>query len=257
MLRLVVGLMFFMHIAWCFGETGTHLKATFDHSHDAFTQVLQKVVHPQGRASRVDYRQLTQDPDRLSTYLATLSSVSQQQFNGFTKPQQLAFLINAYNGYQLKLVIDNYPIGSIKDVGNFFRSPWDIEFFQLFGDDASLNLIEHGMIREQFNEPRIHFAVNCASISCPPLQRVAFQAVQLDEQLEAATVNFLNDESVNRVDPNSNRLLVSKIFDWYGEDFDDVTAFILSKMQGVESSNQAFKLDYLDDDWGLNQLVIE
>lgn len=257
MLRLVVGLMFFMHIAWCFGETGTHLKSTFDHSHDAFTQVLQKVVHPQGRASRVDYRQLTQDPDRLSTYLATLSSVSQQQFNGFTKPQQLAFLINAYNGYQLKLVIDNYPIGSIKDVGNFFRSPWDIEFFQLFGDDASLNLIEHGMIREQFNEPRIHFAVNCASISCPPLQRVAFQAVQLDEQLEAATVNFLNDESVNRVDPNSNRLLVSKIFDWYGEDFDDVTAFILSKMQGVESSNQAFKLDYLDYDWGLNQLVIE
>lgn len=257
MLRLVVGLMFFMHIAWCFGETGTHLKATFDHSHDAFTQVLQKVVHPQGRASRVDYRQLTQDPDRLSTYLATLSSVSQQQFNGFTKPRQLAFLINAYNGYQLKLVIDNYPIGSIKDVGNFFRSPWDIEFFQLFGDDASLNLIEHGMIREQFNEPRIHFAVNCASISCPPLQRVAFQAVQLDEQLEAATVNFLNDKSVNRVDPNSNRLLVSKIFDWYGEDFDDVTAFILSKMQGVESSNQAFKLDYLDYDWGLNQLVIE
>lgn len=256
-MRLVVGLMFFMHIAWCFGETGTHLKATFDHSHDAFTQVLQKVVHPQGRASRVDYRQLTQDPDRLSTYLATLSSVSQQQFNGFTKPQQLAFLINAYNGYQLKLVIDNYPIGSIKDVGNFFRSPWDIEFFQLFGDDASLNLIEHGMIREQFNEPRIHFAVNCASISCPPLQRVAFQAVQLDEQLEAATVNFLNDESVNRVDPNSNRLLVSKIFDWYGEDFDDVTAFILSKMQGVESSNQAFELDYLDYDWGLNQLVIE
>ena len=256
-MRLVVGLMFFMHIAWCFGETGTHLKATFDHSHDAFTQVLQKVVHPQGRASRVDYRQLTQDPDRLSTYLATLSSVSQQQFNGFTKPRQLAFLINAYNGYQLKLVIDNYPIGSIKDVGNFFRSPWDIEFFQLFGDDASLNLIEHGMIREQFNEPRIHFAVNCASISCPPLQRVAFQAVQLDEQLEAATVNFLNDESVNRVDPNSNRLLVSKIFDWYGEDFDDVTAFILSKMQGVESSNQAFKLDYLDYDWGLNQLVIE
>lgn len=257
MLRLVVGLMFFMHIAWCFGETGTHLKATFDHSHDAFTQVLQKAVHPQGRASRVDYGQLTQDPDRLSTYLATLSSVSQQQFNGFTKPQQLAFLINAYNGYQLKLVIDNYPIGSIKDVGNFFRSPWDIEFFQLFGDDASLNLIEHGMIREQFNEPRIHFAVNCASISCPPLQQVAFQAVQLDEQLEAATVNFLNDESVNRVDPNSNRLLVSKIFDWYGEDFDDVTAFILSKMQCVESSNQAFKLDYLDYDWGLNQLVIE
>jgi len=256
-LRLVVGLMFFMHIAWCFGETGTHLKATFDHSHDAFTQVLQKVVHPQGRASRVDFRQLTQDPDRLSTYLATLSSVSQQQFNDFTKPRQLAFLINAYNGYQLKLVIDNYPIGSIKDVGNFFRSPWDIEFFQLFGDDASLNLIEHGMIREQFNEPRIHFAVNCASISCPPLQRVAFQAVQLDEQLEAATVNFLNDKSVNRVDPNSNRLLVSKIFDWYGEDFDDVTAFILSKMQGVESSNQAFKLDYLDYDWGLNQLVIE
>ena len=257
MLRLVVGLMFFMHIAWCFGETGTHLKATFDHSHDAFTQVLQKVVHPQGPASRVDYRQLTQDPDRLATYLATLSSVSQQQFNGFTKPQQLAFLINAYNGYQLKLVIDNYPIGSIKDVGNFFRSPWDIEFFQLFGDDASLNLIEHGMIREQFNEPRIHFAVNCASISCPPLQRAAFRADQLDAQLEAATVNFLNDESVNRVDSNSNRLLVSKIFDWYGEDFDDVTAFILSKMQGVESSNQAFKLDYLDYDWGLNQLVIE
>jgi hypothetical protein len=183
--------------------------------------------------------------------------VSQQQFNGFTKPQQLAFLINAYNGYQLKLVIDNYPIDSIKDVGSFFRSPWDIEFFELFGADASLNLIEHGIIREQFNEPRIHFAVNCASISCPPLQRAAFRADQLDAQLEAATINFLNDESVNRVDPNSNRLLVSKIFDWYGEDFDDVTAFILSKMQGVESSNQAFKLDYLDYDWGLNQRVIE
>ncbi|MDG1443152.1 MAG: DUF547 domain-containing protein [Pseudomonadales bacterium] len=256
-MRLVVGLVIFIHIGFCFGETGTHSNVVFDHSHSEFTQVLQKVVHKQARASRVDYVRLTQDSDGLLKYLATLSSVSERQFYLFTKPQQLAFLINAYNGYQLKLVIDHYPIKSIKDVGNFFRSPWDIEFFQLFGDDVSLNLIEHGMLREQFNEPRIHFAVNCASISCPPLQRVAFQAVQLDEQLEAATVNFLNDESVNRVDPNSSRLLVSKIFDWYGEDFDDVTGFILSKMQGVESSNQTFKLDYLDYDWGLNQLVIE
>jgi len=256
-LRLVVGLMFFMHIGWCYGETVTHLKATFDHSHDAFTQVLQKAVHPQGRASRVDYVQLTQDPVRLSTYLATLSSVSQQQFDGFTQDQQLAFLINAYNGYQLKLVVDHYPIDSIKDVGSIFRSPWDIKFFELFGAGASLNLIEHGIIRKQFNEPRIHFAVNCASISCPPLQRAAFRADQLDAQLEAATVNFLNDENVNRIDQKNSRMLVSKIFDWYGEDFDDVTAFILSKMQGVESSSQTFELDYLVYDWGLNQRVIE
>lgn len=253
-MRLVISLLLLAQIGCSYAQTSTSSATlSFDHSHEQFTQLLQDVVHKEGQGSRVDYVQLSENSSSLVNYLASVSSVSQQQFDTFSKDEQLAFLINAYNAYQLKLVIDHYPIDSIMDVGNIFRSPWSMKFFQLFGDDASLNHIEHDLIRKLFDEPRIHFAVNCASISCPPLQSVAYRADMLDQQLEAAAVNFLNDKNMNRVDVKEEEILLSKIFDWYDEDFDDLKGFVLSKMIDVDLAAKQYDIDHIDYDWGLNE----
>ena len=146
----------------------THAE-TFDHSHSDFTALLEDVVVANNFQSRVRYSEVVSRRDELDGYLGQLAGVSRASFDKFSPDQQLSFLINTYNAYQLKQVIDHYPIESIKDVGSFFSSPWSKEFFTLFGEPASLDLVEHGLIRTLFKEPRIHFAVNCASISCPPL----------------------------------------------------------------------------------------
>lgn len=221
----------------------------FDHSHQEFDELLRDVVVINGHQSRVQYAEVTAQRQKLEGYLANLSGVSRVQFDGFDADQQLAFLINTYNAYQLKQVIDHYPIKSIKDVGSFFSSPWSKEFFTLFGEPASLDLVEHGLIRTLFQEPRIHFAVNCASISCPPLLAEAFVGERLNTQLESATFNFLQDSAANRLEGDT--LYLSKIFDWYSEDFQDGVVKFVARYR-PEWAN-ADDLDYTDYDWNLNE----
>jgi len=205
----------------------------------------------QGHQSRVDYPRLIETRGQLDQYLASLSSVPRTTFDGFTKDQQLAYLINTYNGYQLRQVIDHYPLKSIKDVGSFFSSPWSKEFFILFGEAASLDYVEHQLIRKLFKEPRIHFAVNCASISCPPLSNQAYVALRLDDQLEHAASNFLNDTEANYL--KGETLYVSKIFDWYEEDFPNgVINFATRYRSGLPAANQ-IKLRFSEYNWNLNQ----
>jgi hypothetical protein len=210
--------------------------AEFDHSHRNWNELLGRhvLVLEGGKASRVRYADFQKDRPALQRYLESLSAVKRAEFDGWSKSERLAFLINAYNAFTVELVLRNYPgIASIRDVGNVFVSAWRKRFFMLLGEGRYLDAIEHGLIRKPgaFDDPRIHFAVNCASVSCPMLREEAYVATRLDAQLEDQTVRFLSDRSRNRYDPGRQVLEVSKIFDWYREDFE-------SGLQGIESREE-------------------
>ena len=247
----------------------TSTYAAFDQSHAKLTELLEAHVVwvDQGTASRVDYGAIKSDPSLLTQYLSEVSAVTRQQYNEFSKAQQLAFLINAYNAYTIQFILTKYPdLKSIKDLGSLFSNPWKKRLFPLLGEKRSLDEIEHGMIRRRgvFDDPRIHMAVNCASIGCPALRDEAYVADRLDMQLDDAVRRFLSDRSRNRADGSG--LWVSKIFDWYAEDFDQQSgsvqawlaryADLLSDEANVRADVRAasLRLHYLDYDWSLNDL---
>ncbi len=233
-----------------------------DHSHKVFDGVLKKFVVPVGSSTGVRYAALKKQPAELEAYLKELSGVSVAKYETFTKAQQLAFLINAYNAFTLKLIIDNYPLESIKDIGGIFSSPWKKKFFQLLGEKTHLDHVEHGIIRKKFDEPRIHFAVNCASVGCPPLLAEAFVASRLEQQLARVSKAFVNDTTFNKWDPKEKKFVLSSIFKWYGSDFDNKHgnhATFVAKQMGLDESIVAaakagkIKVDYSDYDWSLNE----
>ena len=193
---------------------------SFDHSHATFTALLKKhvVVIDGGKASKVKYAELKKEQPQLKVYLDSLSKVTAAEFNSWSKPQRMAFLINAYNGYTLELILQNYPVKSIKDIGGVFDNRWKRKFFKLLGEDSFLDKIEHDILRKPgaYNEVRVHYAVNCASIGCPSLREEAFTADKLGAQLEEQAVRFLSDRSRNRY--ANGRLEVSNIFNWFKED---------------------------------------
>ncbi len=196
----------------------------FDHAHTAWSALLKKHVRlvDGGRASQLRYAGMAADRAPLKAYLASLSAVSATDFAGWAKPRQMAFLINAYNAFTVELVLTRYPkLASIKELGGFLQSPWQQKFVPLLGQTVSLDGIEHEMLRARgrYDDPRIHFAVNCASIGCPSLREEAFVAERLDAQLDEQARRFMSDRSRNRWSVATQRLELSKIFDWYGEDF--------------------------------------
>jgi len=228
------------------------LFAGFDHSHALFTEVLKKHVNGDG----FDYAELHEDPDKLGAYLVDLSKVSQSDFKGWSEAQQMAFLINLYNASTLKLIVDNYPVKSIKDIDN----PWKQKRVKIFGGAVSLDHIEHEMLRKDYNDPRIHFGVNCASVGCPALRAEAFRADALDKQLDEQARNFLRDESKNRVDIGNNTLYLSEIFDWFAGDFvkksGSVEKFVAPYFEASETKaigSADFSIKYTDYDWTLNK----
>lgn len=192
-------------------------------SHTRWATILQQHVEMvrDGQASRVDYAGINRDHALLLAYLTDMSKVTKKTFDGWPKAQQLAFLINAYNAWTVEFILSRYPdIESIKDLGSFFASPWKKEFVNLLGETRSLDDIEHNLIRGsgRYNEPRIHFAVNCASIGCPALLNDAYVGDKLDEQLASVTENFLRDR--NRHYFANGELHISPIFKWYKADFE-------------------------------------
>lgn len=238
--------------------------AEFDHSHVIWNEILKEHVLVDGGLSWVDYAGLSQKPEAFDGYLQQLSSISQDAYREWNRNQKLAFLINAYNAFTLKLIVDNYPVESIRDLGGFLTTPWKKKFFILLGEKRHLDDIEHGMIREDFEEPRIHFAVNCASVGCPPLRTEAYVSARLDEQLEENTRAFLQDERRNRYDAGSETLYLSSIFDWYESDFEQgaasVYSFVSDRMNLSEEvkrkvESREVTLRYLDYDWSLNDLA--
>lgn len=194
----------------------------FDHTHAAWTALLKRhvVLADGAKASRVDYAGLARDRPALKAYLETVSAVPPAEYAAWPRGERLAFLINAYNAYTIEKVLTRYPdLKSIRDFGRVFGNPFKDKFFTLLGKAMSLDGIEHDTIRVPgaFDDPRIHFAVNCASVGCPMLREEAFVADRLDRQLEEQTTRFLSDRSRNRW--RDGALEVSRIFDWYGDDF--------------------------------------
>ncbi len=185
-----------------------------DHTHAPFTTVLTKHV----KNELVDYASLKGNAAPLNAYLDTLAAVPESAFNKWDRAQQMAFLINLYNAATLKLVIDHYPLKSIKQIGGL-AGPWKQEVVRLFGKMRSLDHIEHDLLRPKYKDPRVHFAVNCASIGCPSLRAEAFQASKLDAQLDEQGRIFLRDTSKNRLDAKNKTLYLSEIFDWFKDDF--------------------------------------
>ncbi|MCV2369364.1 DUF547 domain-containing protein [Roseateles oligotrophus] len=246
---------------------------SFDHQHAAWAALLKKhvVVLDGGRASQLRYAGFASDRAALTSYLAALSAVSKASFDAFSKPQQMAFLLNAYNAFTVELILTRYPkLASIKELGSLIQSPWKQKFIPLLGKQLSLDGIEQDMLRERgrFDDPRLHFAVNCASIGCPPLREEAFVAERLDAQLDEQARRFLSDRSRNRWNGEQQRFEVSKIFDWYADDFKlghrgigsvgtylarhaDQLADVPAERERLRGQTVA-KISYLDYDWKLN-----
>lgn len=224
-------------------------------SHAPWDAVLQEYVTETG----VDYAGLQQDRQQLDEYLEQTGGVSRGVFDAWNKNEQLAFLINVYNAETLQLIIDHYPVDSIKDLGGWFSGPWDKKVVRLFGEDASLNHLEHTVIRGGYPEPRIHFALVCAAKSCPPLRREAFTGPQLDAQLTSQAETFLRNPSKNYLDKEAGVLYLSAIFKWYRKDFvppaDDLAEYVRPFLPPGDSAwldAREVQVRFLDYDWSLN-----
>lgn len=256
---LRVSLWFLYVLALALGTGRSALAAdAFDHTHAEFTKILQAHVVYKNQTSEVNYPKLKAQKPELEKYLDTLSAVNKDQFKNFSQPQQKAFLINAYNGFTLKLIVDNYPVKSIKKLGGLFSSPWKKKFFRLLGDDCHLDRVEHEWLRPRFKDPKIHFAVNCASIGCPRLRNEAYRADALDRQLADQAEVFFRDSGRNRLVPEKQLLEISKIFDWFEEDFKpsakEFAAAHLTSDSALRNRAKDFKVKFTDYDWALNDL---
>jgi hypothetical protein len=255
-------------IAFAFSSSA--FAADFDHNYTAWNALLAKHVKwlPDNKQSLVDYAGFQKDRNALKEVLGNWSAVTQTEFNSFSKNQQMAFLINAYNGYTIELILTKYPkIKSIKDIGGVFSSPWKQEFFTLLGQKRHLDWIEHEQLRPKYREPRVHAAVNCASIGCPALRDEAFTATKLNSQLDDGMRRFLSDPTRNRV--KDGELQVSPIFKWFAEDFEkgdqgfnsvkDVFAKWAKNMSTSPEivdkiASKSLPIAYIDYDWSLNDL---
>jgi hypothetical protein len=243
-----------------------------DHSHKAWDDLLKKHVKytQNGSASRVDYAGFVKDHAQLKAVLDDYSKVTRAEFDAWTKPQQQAFLINAYNAFTVELILTKYPdLKSIRDLGGFVSKPWSKKFFKLFGQDSYLDFIEHEMLRKEgvYDDPRVHVAVVCASIGCPMLRNEAFTADKLEAELDDGMKRFLSDRTRNRYNAQSKKLEVSKIFDWYGKDFEKghkgytsvkaTMAHYADQLADKPEDRSAVRdqkadVTFLDYDWSLN-----
>ena len=229
--------------------------ADFDHTHEKWNQILKQYTTKNGNQVYFKYNELKKNEGVLSSYLNELESLKKEKFNTFNQDQKLAFWINAYNAYTIQIILNHYPVKSIKDISSGWLSsgPWKKDFINLFGTKISLDNIEHDTIRKEFDEPRIHFAVNCASIGCPSLLQEAFVGANLDNQLDRAADNFLQNKSKNYV--KGNTLHLSKIFKWYGGDFDQKYGGFKSYIiKALNLPQKDYELEFNDYDWNLNEV---
>ncbi|MBZ9731509.1 DUF547 domain-containing protein [Salegentibacter sp. JZCK2] len=211
--------------------------------HGIWDRLLKKHVKENGM---VDYKGFKNDREKLDKYLKKLSD--QKPDNTWSTQELLAYYINLYNAYTVDLILRNYPLESIKDISG----PWTKEFITVGDTELSLGAIENSILRKM-NEPRIHFAINCASISCPKLRREAYTADKIDRQLEAATKEFINSDN-NEISQSSAKL--SSIFDWYRKDYTEGGLSLIEYVNQYSNTriNPKAKITYKEYDWGLNDV---
>lgn len=227
------------------------VAAPVDHS--AFDKLLKKYVNAQGL---VDYKGWKTDQAAFNQYLALLSK--NPPAASLSKAEQMAYWINAYNAYTIRLILDHYPVQSIKDIGTkiqipFVTTPWAVKFFTIGGAKMSLDNIEHGTLRKKYNDPRIHFALVCASLSCPRLRNEAYTAAKLDSQLDDQGRDFLRNPAKNK--PGKTSAQLSKYFDWYKGDWtanNQTVVGWVNRYAATKLDNTA-KISYLDYNWRLNE----
>ncbi len=219
-----------------------------------YARLLDK--HVQG--GLVDYKGLKADQAELEKYLGILAEV---KVPALSENEAFAYFINVYNAWTLKLILDNYPgIDSIKDIGSFFKGPWSIEFVKLRNKTVTLDDVEHEIMRPRFQDPRLHFVVNCASMGCPRLHDAPFEAETLDATLDMLTSKNINDPYFNSF--SNGELKLVKVFDWYGEDWggeQDKIAFVRRYAKGelqrkLENWSGEIDVDYMDWNWALNDV---
>jgi hypothetical protein len=253
----------------------------FDQSHSIYDSLLKKYVHN----GRVDYKGFIASKEEFDTYLKQLGSVSENDYVNWSREEKLVFWINAYNAFTIKAVTNHYPIKRNKNlVGVFYPKNsirqidgvWDKLKFQAVGRTVTLENIEHGILRKEFKESRIHFAIVCASVGCPDLRGEAYKANVINEQLESAATEFINNPQKGvKINPDDKTVRLSRIFDWFGGDFIEkfgngelfkdrdpkeraVLNFVEKHLQFEEErrflKKGKFKTSYLKYDWTLNGL---
>lgn len=225
----------------------------FDRTDSAWAGVLKN--HTEN--GRVDYAALKKSRAELDGYLREISRVTEEEYAAWPRNAQIAFWINAYNAFTIQAIIDHYPVKSIKNIPNV----WGAKRYEILGQKRSLDGIEHEILRKQFKEPRVHFALVCASIGCPTLKSEPYAGEELNSQLDSQVRDFLSDASKVTYDEKSDTLKLSPIFKWYGVDFKDnggILLFISNpskhylplEMEGKLSPTT--KISWLGYDWDLN-----
>lgn len=228
-------------------------------NHSLWGNLLSRHVRKSNRGvNLVDYRGFSAaDRTMLADYIAILTGVSISQFN---RDQQLAYWINLYNALTVQVVLDHYPVDSIRDInispGLFTIGPWDKTLISIEGEDLTLNDIEHRILRPIWRDPRIHYAVNCASIGCPNLRDRAYSGTEIDTALDQAATAYVNDpRGVSVVD---GKVSVSKIYDWFIEDFGGSEGMVLRHLQHYAAPELAARLEAIGKlsdvhyDWSIN-----
>lgn len=247
-MRKIIGALILLILFIALNAIASNQDAPADHS--VYAKLLRKHV----KNGVVSYKGFKNDEARLDEYLKTLENTLPDKLD---RNEKFAFYINAYNAWTIKLILTGYPgVKSIKDMGSIFQSPWKKEICRLNGKIMTLDDIEHGILRPEFKDPRVHFAINCASKDCPPLIPEPYYGKILENQLDESAKAFINDTSKNRL--KNNTLYISSIFKWFSEDFkDDPRGFILKYASGelkagLEKAGDSIKIEYLDYDWSLN-----
>lgn len=246
-------------VAWGCGTVEAPADAgqpagSFDHSHTRWSQILATHARDGGFA----YRAALPEVAALDAYLAELAAVTRAGYGTWSEAQQVAFWINVYNAYMVKAVLDHYPLESVRTIGlipmSIFRRDF-LPFPHLLGGSVSLNHVEHEILRREFVEPRIHFALVCASKGCPPLRGEAYRGPDLDAQLADQGATYLGDPRHARYDPAANTVYLPEVFDWFEEDFLKVAGSVAEYARPYLGNPLDAKVRFIDWDWSLNEVA--
>ncbi len=228
----------------------------FDQTHARFGRVLTAFV----KDANVDYAKLKSDPVELDVYLKEIAAVPAVEFARWSEVDRLALLLNLYNAQTLRLIINHYPLKSIRDIGTLPGAAWRELIVRQGGQVMSLDHLENKIIRVDYREPRIHFALVCAAVSCPPLRGEPYTGARLNAQLDEQARVFLATPAKNRFDAASGTLHLSQIFKWYGDDFTKpagslaayVKPFLPEAQRTALTDPARVKVKFTDYDWALN-----
>jgi len=216
---------------------------------------LNAVFSAHVREGRVDYAALKKDSARLDAWLASAAKVDESDFKGWPRDQRLAFLINLYNAATVRLILEHYPIASIRKIGPVWdpNKAWKLPVVKVFGRVVTLNEVEHQMIRPVYKEPRVHFALVCAAKGCPPLRSEPYEGARLSIQLDEQAREFLSQGAKNYASQEGRIAFVSPIFKWYMDDFGGSKKSVLAFVKKWMPVQDDWGVEYTEYDWSLNE----